>query len=315
MSNKLFAGIDIGGTTAKIGLVDENGNIVVKTQAKTEKNAHWQAIMNAYIDPIVQWKNEGKEIAGVGVGGPGAFDKNRRVLKTCVNIPPLQNEPIIEYIEQRLNVPAYGDNDATCAAVGEHIFGAGKDFENFVMLTIGTGVGGGIVLNDKVYRGRDGFAGELGHVVAVPGGHLCGCGNRGCIEAYSSATAIINEVRNGIARGSITSYEGIAPETINAQIIFDKAKAGDAASIHAVDNAAAHLGTVIGSFINMLNLDAVIIGGGVAMAGNFFLDKIAFHTKQIAWPLFMENLPILPAKLQNDAGIIGAASLILEEEK
>ena len=96
---------------------------------------------------------------------------------------------------------------------------------------------------------------------------------------------------------------------------FDKAKAGDAASTLAVDNAASHLGTIIGSFINMLNLDAVIIGGGVAMAGNFFLDKIEFHTKQIAWPLFMENLPILPAKLQNDAGIIGAASLILEEEK
>ena len=174
-----------------------------------------------------------KEIVGVGVGGPGAFDKNRRVLKTCVNIPPLQNEPIIEYIEQRLNIPAFGDNDATCAAVGEHIFGAGKDFKNFIMLTIGTGVGGGIVLNDKVYRGRDGFAGELGHVVAVPGGHLCGCGNRGCIEAYASATAIINEVRNGITRGSITSYEGIDPETINAQIIFDKAKAGDTVKITA----------------------------------------------------------------------------------
>lgn len=315
MDNKLFAGIDIGGTTAKIGLVDKNGNIVVKTQAKTEKGSHWQAIMNAYIDPIVQWKNEGKEIVGVGVGGPGAFDKNRRVLKTCVNIPSLKNEPIIEYIEQRLNVPAFGDNDATCAAVGEHIFGTGKNFKNFIMLTIGTGIGGGIVLNDKIYRGRDGFAGELGHVVAVPGGHLCGCGNRGCIEAYSSATAIINEIRNGILRGSITSYEGIDPQTINAQIIFDKAKAGDDASIFAVDNAASHLGTVIGSFINMLNLDTVIIGGGVAMAGNFFLDKIAFYTKQVAWPLFMENLQILPAKLQNDAGIIGAASLILEEEK
>lgn len=315
MKDKLFAGIDIGGTTAKIGLVDPAGNIIVKTQIETDKSGKWQNLIDNFILPIENWQKEGKNIIGVGIGAPGAFDQNKRALATCVNIPILKEVPFIQYIEDKLKVPVIGDNDATCAAVGEHIFGSGRHYKNFIMITVGTGIGGGIIINDKVYRGRDGYAGELGHIMAVPDGLLCSCGNRGCIETYASATAIINQIKTGIEKGTITSYKNISTDQINAELIFHKAKEGDFDSISAIDNAAKHLGDVIGSFINLLNLDAIIIGGGVAQAGNYFIDKISSYAKQTAWKIFFEEIAILPAKLLNDAGIIGAASLILEEER
>lgn len=314
MSEVFYAGIDIGGTTAKVGLVDSYGAIIEKTQVKTQKNGSWKKVVDEYVKPIEGWIKSGKNIAGIGIGAPGAFDKNKRMLVTCVNIPELKDAPIISYIEEKFNIPVIGDNDATCAAVGEHVFGAGVKFENFLFITVGTGVGSGLILNNSVFRGRDGFAGEFGHMTVVPDGLLCSCGNRGCIECYSSATAIINNIKSGIKRGTVTSYSDVEIEDIDARMVFTKAQAGDKHSISAVDNAAKHLGMVIGSTINLLNLDAVIIGGGVAQAGNYFIDRIKFYCEQTAWKSFMDNLPIIPANLLNDAGILGAASLIIEDK-
>ena len=314
MSDFFYAGIDIGGTTAKVGLVDNYGSIIEKTQVKTLKTGNWKKIIDDYVKPIEGWIKSGKNVVGIGLGGPGAFDKNKKMLVTCVNIPELKDAPIISYLEEKFNLPVMGDNDATCAAAGEHIFGAGKKYENFLFVTVGTGVGGGLILNNSVFRGRDGFAGEFGHMTIVPDGLLCSCGNRGCIESYASATAIINNIKTGIQRGTITTYGDVDLADIDARLIFTKAQAGDKDSINAVDNAAKHLGMIIGSVINLLNMDAVIIGGGVAQAGNYFIDRIKYYCEQTAWPSFMKGLPIISAQLLNDAGIFGAASLIIEAQ-
>lgn len=315
MSDKKYIGIDIGGTSAKIGIVDKKGNIIQKVQIPTSSSNKWQHVIDDFIKPIENWQAEGHNIAGIGLGAPGAIDKHTRMLTDCVNIPILINAPFIEYIENKFNIPVIGDNDATCAAVGEHIFGAGKKFKNFIMVTVGTGIGGGIILNDTVYRGRDGFAGELGHMIAVPEGRKCSCGNRGCIETYSSATAMIKYIKDGIKKQFVTSYNDLESQNLDAKMILDKAKNGDVYSVEAVDTAVSYLGRLLGSIVNLLNLEAVIIGGGVAAAGEYYMNKVNFYVNQIAWKSFSYNLEVLPAKLLNDAGIIGAASLILEEEK
>lgn len=315
MSEKYYVGIDIGGTTAKIGLVDSYGTIVDKTQVKTQKNLKWEKIIDSFVKPVEDWKDKGYSINGIGIGAPGAFDKNTRMLTNCPNIAELTNVPFVDYISKKLDIQVIGDNDATCAAVGEHVFGAGKKYENFVFVTVGTGIGGGIILNNKVYRGKDGYAGELGHVIAVPDGRECNCGNKGCIERYASATAIIKTITDGIKRGDVTSYSGVNIEDIDAKMIFNRAKDGDIDSINAVDTACRYLGHVMGSVVNLLNLDAVIIGGGVAAAGNYYIEKVDYFLKQVGWISFCKNLKVLPAELLNDAGIIGAASLILEDIK
>lgn len=317
MSTKgeFYVGIDVGGTTAKIGLVNDDGTIFEKTQVQTLKSLDWREIVDNYAKPIETWINGGHKIKGIGLGTPGFVNKKNGILYNCENIPGLINAPFVSYLKEKFNVPVFADNDATCAAIGEHIFGTGKDFSDFLMVTVGTGIGGGLILNDKVYRGAEGYAGELGHIIVVAEGRECTCGNKGCIEAYASATSIIKRIKDGIKKGYITSYNDVDPKDINAKMIFDRAQAGDMHSIDAVDSAARYLGRMLGGLVNLLNFQAIIIGGGVASSGDYFLKKIEFYCHQVAWYMFTKNLKILPAKLLNDAGIIGAASLVAEELK
>ncbi|HOJ63378.1 MAG TPA: ROK family protein [Spirochaetota bacterium] len=312
MSDKLYIGIDIGGTSAKIGLVTKNGEIKEKTQVKTIKSAEWKEIIDEYIIPIQKWIEQGYKIEGIGIGAPGFVNKETGTIHNCENIPGLINAPFVKYLEDKFKVKVLADNDATCAAIGEHIFGAGKDFTDFLMVTVGTGIGGGLILNNKVYRGVDSYAGELGHMIVVAEGRECTCGNKGCIEAYASATSIIKRIKDGIKKGYINSYNDVEIKEIDAKLIFDKAEKGDIYSIDAVDSAARYLGRLLGGIVNLLNLQAIIIGGGVS-SSQYFIEKIKFYCIQVAWYSFTKNLKILPAKLWNDAGIIGAASLILED--
>ncbi|MBP5448760.1 MAG: ROK family protein [Spirochaetales bacterium] len=313
---KYYVGIDVGGTSAKIGLVNEKGEIERKEQVQTLKSQDWHEIIDEFIRPVRDWFDEKIEIAGIGLGAPGFFNKNTGCLHNCENIPGLINAPFVEYMKQQFpGVPVYADNDATCAAIGEHIFGAGRKYTDYLMVTVGTGIGGGLILNDKVYRGRDGYAGELGHVIAVPDGKRCTCGNKGCIESYASATSIIERVRDGIKKGYITkSYADVKPEDINAKIVWDKARAGCQYSKDAIDSAARYLGMFLGGIVNLLNIQAIIIGGGVAVETDF-IERIKYFCCQSAWHTFTQNLDVVSAELKNNAGIIGAASLVLEAEK
>ena len=315
MSEKYFVGIDIGGTSAKIGLVNEKGEIKEKVQVHTIKSQDWVEIIDEFIEPVKKWFDAKLNIKGIGIGAPGFINKNSGILFNCENIPGLMNAPFVNYIKEKFGVPVYADNDATCAAIGEHIFGAGKNFSDFLMVTVGTGIGGGLILNNKVYRGVDGYAGELGHIIVVAEGRECTCGNKGCIEPYASATSIIKRIKDGIKKGYIKSYNDVDSKQIDAKLIFKKAEEdGDPFSIDAIDSAARYLGRLLGGIINLLNLQAIIIGGGVAVS-EYFIEKIKFYCNQVAWYSFTKDLQVIPAKLLNEAGIIGAASLVIEEEE
>jgi glucokinase len=313
MDQELYVGIDVGGTSAKIGLVDKSGKIIEKTQVPTLKSMYWHEIIDNFIKPVLNWKNNGINIKGIGFGTPGFVNKETGIVFNCENIPGLINAQFVKYLNDKFNVPVFADNDATCAAIAEHLFGAGKDFSDFLLVTVGTGIGSGLILNNQVYRGKNGYAGELGHMIVVAEGRECSCGNNGCVEAYSSATSIVKRIKDGIKKGYITSYNDIDRKEINAKIIFDRAKNGDIYSIDAIDSAARYLGRMLGGIINLLNLEAIIIGGGVAESGDYFIDKIKFYCNQVAWYVFTKDLKIIPAKLLNDAGIIGAASLAITE--
>jgi glucokinase len=315
MRNDYYIGIDIGGTSAKIGLLDYSGIIKEKTQVPTKRTLDWKEIMDDFIKPVKKWIDDGYNVKAIGMGAPGFVNKKTGILYNSENIPGLLNASFLGYVKDKFNLPVFADNDATCAAIAEHMFGSGKEFNDFVLVTIGTGIGAGLILNGSVYRGVDGYAGELGHMIIQDEGRDCTCGNKGCIEAYSSASSIIKSIRDGIRKGYITSYDGINDKDINAKLIFEKAIKGDLHSIDAVDNAARFLGKTLGGVINLLNLEAIILGGGVAESGDFFIKKIWFYLEQTAWFVFTKNLRILPAKLLNDAGIIGAASLAITELK
>jgi len=319
MAKKCYAGIDVGGTSAKIGLVDPDGNILIKEAVQTLNSPDWQTIIDEMLKPVIKWidekDNDGHElydIKGIGIGTPGFVNKKTGILYNSENIPGLINAPFVPYIANKFGVPVIADNDATCAAIGEHIFGAGKDFSDFLMVTVGTGIGGGLILDNKVYRGANGYAGEIGHIIVVAEGRECTCGNKGCIEAYASATSIIKRIKEGIKKGYIKTYNDV--DHINAKVIFDKAKEGDQYSIDAIDSAARYLGRMLGGLVNLLNIEAIIIGGGVS-ADDYFIKKIEFYVDQVAWFMFTKDLKILPAKLLNDAGIIGAASLVIDVDK
>jgi glucokinase len=310
MSKEYYVGLDIGGTSAKVGLVDREGNIIEKSNVEVIKNTDWKTVVDKFIEPIIEWKKK-YTIKAIGIVAPNFYNHKDGLFYNCINIPVLSEVPFVKYISDKLGIKSFADNDATAAAVGELLFGSGKNYKDFMLVTLGTGVGGGLILNERIYRGFNGFAGEFGHMVIVPEGRECNCGNRGCIEVYASATAMIKSIQSGIKKGFITNYD--KSEKITAQLIFEKAKNGDVYSLEVVNNAAKYLGIALGSVINLLNLEAIIIGGGVASSGDFFINKIKFYTEQIAWKLFTKDLKIIPAQLLNDAGIIGAASLAIEE--
>jgi glucokinase len=313
MNENCYAGIDVGGTSAKIGIVNEKGEIVEKTQVPTRQTKNFKAILDDFIKPIHKWIDGGLPLRAVGVGTPGYANKKTGCMFGCENIPGFVNQPVLSYLKSKFDIPVFLDNDATCATIGEHLFGAGREFTDYILVTIGTGIGGGIILNDRIYRGFDGYAGEIGHMLIQAEGRDCTCGNYGCIEPYSSASSIIKRIKDGIKKGYITTYGDVVPEEINAKIIFEKAGKGDVYSMEAVDSAARYLGWMIGSAVNLLNPEAILIGGGVAASGDFFIGKVKKYADQVAWHTFTENLKILPAKLLNDAGIMGAASLAISE--
>jgi len=313
MNDNYYVGIDIGGTSTKIGIINNNGKLIEKTQVKMLKNQNWEKLVNEFLVAIKKWIDEKYNIKAIGIGIPGFFNNNTGLVQNCENVPNLIGVPFIKYISNNLKIPVFADNDATAAAIGENIFGAGVDFKDYILVTIGTGIGGGLILNNEIYRGINGYAGEIGHMIVVAEGRECSCGNRGCVEPYSSATAIIKSIKYGIKKGFITSYTPDEIDNLSAQIIFKKAHEGDPHSFQAVDSAARYLGRMLGSIINLLNLEAIIIGGGVAASGNYFIEKIKFYCEQVAWNLFTKELKIIPAKLLNDAGIIGAASLAIQE--
>ncbi|CAM4523354.1 MAG: ROK family glucokinase [Paenibacillus macerans] len=314
MSEKIYIGVDLGGTAIKVGICNEEGQLLHTYEGPTETEKGADTIVNnieRYVRLVVEQSPfSWDQVAGVGAGVAGFTNVREGIIILAPNVG-LRDFHIREILEQRLGKPIKIDNDANVAALGEAWGGAGKGVDNCVCYTLGTGVGGGIIIDGKIYQGFSGMAGELGHMSVVPDLEAigCGCGQMGCLETVSSATGIIRMAKDAVARGDRTSLAQV--ENIMAKDVFDAAKAGDEAAIRIVNRAAFYLGKSLAAVAVVLNPELFIIGGGVSKAGDILFNEIRSVFAKLTPEPVQRGVRIVPATLGNDAGMVGAAGLFL----
>ena len=311
----LYIGLDVGGTTFKAGVVNEKGEILTKDAMPTGIERPYQEIiadMAALCKKVAADAGvEMKDIASIGVGVPGMFDNKTGRIPFCTNLG-WHDIPYVEEMKKHLDTPVYGDNDATVAGLAESIAGVSAGIDSSVFITLGTGVGGGIIIGGRPYSGAHGVGSEIGHIILKMDGEECTCGNYGCFERYASATAIIREAKKAVAEhpeSSIMQKCGGDVEKINAKIVIDAAKEGDETGKKVFDGYVRALAHGIVSIINMIDPEVIVLGGGVSAAGEFLLDAVREAVKPIVFFKTMPYARIELAQLGNDAGIIGAAML------
>lgn len=317
---KYSIGIDLGGTDIKAGLLDKNGSLSSRLVISTRVNEGAKAIATRIahtIRKIIETaestshlhQENRKEIIGVGLGSPGLIIADSGIIHFSPNFPGWVDIPLLDYVSDELaevNLPLYIDNDVNVMILGELHHGAGVGYENVVALTLGTGVGGGVVIGRKVYHGSWNTAGELGHTVVQPNGRKCGCGNTGCLEAYAGARHIVERTQQRIADGENTCLN---PEKLTPKLIAKAANDGDELALEIFSDTGKYIGIALTSIAHILNPQIAIIGGGIAAAGESLLFqhiREEFNQRTMSIPSDME---IVPAKLGNDAGLVGAAML------
>ena len=308
-----YVGMDLGGTNTKIGLVDEAGNIIfttiVKTDSKDGMEKTVERLSNILIEQIKGSNIDYNDVKGVGMGVPGPV-ANERIVKFWANFPWPREVDLAAEFEKNLNRKVKVDNDVNVITLGEMWKGGAQGDRNVLGLAIGTGIGGGVIADAKLVSGKNGAGGEVGHIKVKKEGKLCGCGQNGCWEAYASATGLVREANSRLTvNKNNLLYERTQGREVEAKDIFDAAKEGDKFSISLVDYEAEYIALGIGNLLNILDPEIVVIGGGVALAGEILFDRINEKLTKYALPSTLEGLKIVPAELGNDAGIIGAAYL------
>ena len=314
MSEQIYIGVDLGGTAIKVGICNTEGQLLQTYEGPTEVEKGVDTVLaniERYVRLIIeQSPYTWDQLAGVGAGVAGFTNVQEGVVILAPNVG-FRNVPIRVILEERLGKPIKIDNDANVAALGEVWGGAGKGVNNSVCYTLGTGVGGGIIINGKIYQGFAGLAGELGHMAVVPDLEAiqCGCGKMGCVETVSSATGIIRMAKDAVERGEHTSLSQV--EQIMAKDVFDAAKNGDQVAERIVNRAALYLGKSMALVAAVLNPQSFIVGGGVSKAGDILFSEIRNVYAKFAPEPLQQGVEIVPAVLGNDAGMIGAAGLFL----
>jgi glucokinase len=312
MSETIYVGVDLGGTAIKVGICDEQGQLLNTYEGPTETEKGTETIIDnivKYVHLIVEQSTyTWEQVGGVGAGLAGFMDLKEGIILHSPNLP-FRNVPIRAILSERLGKPVRVDNDANVAALGEAWSGAGQGVANCVCYTLGTGVGGGIIIDGKIYQGFSGVAGELGHMAVIPDLEAiqCGCGKMGCLETVSSATGIIRMAKDAVQRGDRTSLSTL--EHMMAKDVFDAAKAGDEVAARIVNRAAFYLGKAMSAVAMVLNPERFIIGGGVSKAGDILFDEIRDVFYKLTPDSLQKGIEIVPATLGNDAGMIGAAGL------
>ena len=322
---KYSIGIDLGGTTIKAGLLASNGTLTCRMVVSTRVNEGAKAIVTRIAQTIKQviktadteieqQEKDEKDIIGIGVGAPGLIIAGSGIVHFSPNFPGWSAIPLLDYISAELGdlgIPLYIDNDVNVMVLGELHHGAGVGYDNVVGLTIGTGVGGGVVINRKVYHGSWNTAGELGHTVVQPNGRKCGCGNQGCLEAYAGARHIVERTQQQIADGRKTCLN---PETLTPKQIAEAASEGDELALDIFSETGRYIGIALTSIAHILNPQIAIIGGGISAAGENLLFQ---HIREEFTERSMDipgEMKIVPAKLANEAGLVGAAMLAYSDQ-
>ncbi|MCP4685178.1 MAG: ROK family protein [bacterium] len=315
--NLAYAGIDIGGTNIKFGLVDQKGKVLFKEQRPTMADKGAEPLMHLVTNIgeslLYHAADEDLEIQWLGVGTPGAVEsKTGKVIGESPNIEGWKGTVVGEILQERLNLPVYVDNDVNNVALAEHRFGAAVGYDSVVCVALGTGVGGGLIVNGKLWRGGNHSAGEIGHIVINDEGPACRCGSQGCLEAYCSSSAIMRRTRDKLAGGLTPAFENVLDgslDNLSIRKLFNAARKGDEIALEVVNETARYLAIGLAGVVNLLNPDIVIIGGGVADGGGGFVDAVSAEIRKRAFGSAVEQLRVARASLGNNAGFIGAGLL------
>ncbi len=312
MKKTLCAGIDVGGTFVKIGLVASDGKILRKAQIPTHIEGPAEEMLKRTAEAIQEmvFGMPEYELAGAGIGTAGQVDVHKGVLHEAPNMPNWKAVPMAEILNGHLGVPVMVDNDANVAAWGEYGYGAGSGSQSMLMVTLGTGVGGGLVLDGKPYRGVCDAAGEFGHTTLDVNGWVCGCGRKGCVEAYVGTKGIKRQVEEKLKTGRSSSLSKIDPKKLMPVDISQAADAGDELAIEVLHDTGVYLGHGIADAVNLLNLERVVVGGGVAQAGERILGPARETMKTVCLRVPAKVVELVPAELGNDAGMVGAAWMV-----
>lgn len=303
-------GIDLGGTTVKAALCREDGTLLHKVNAPTRVGDADGLRADMKMLALSLCEKEGitpNEVTSIGIGVPGSFDKASCTLKFGTNLG-MDNVCFAKAFLPEFGCAVQLDNDANCAALGEATAGAARDTQNMIMITLGTGVGGGIVVSGKLYTGCNGIAGELGHIVIRQDGEPCNCGRKGCLEAYSSASALIRFTERALDSGRKSLLQE-KRGSLNAKMICDAVDAGDTLAKEMFDEYCVNLSCGLANFVNIFQPERIVIGGGVAGYGEKLMEPLRCLTKSQTFQGTERNTEIVAAELGNDAGLVGAAML------
>lgn len=312
MKNEYAVGVDIGGTNIRAALVSFNkeDGYIVKMKVKDSTGSEPLAVLHKILDSML---SQHPEVNGIGLAAAGIIDRQNGIVVRSPNIPKLSGVNLKSEIASHYKTFVVVENDANTSAIGEKCAGAGKDFKNFVILTLGTGIGGGIVISNRLLP----VAAEIGHMSINANGQPCACGNVGCLESYASATAVVGNAVASIEKGSNSMLKNLYSGNfykINSEDIYNAALEGDSLSRTVLREAGKNLGIGIANIINILSPDAIILAGGLSGAWNIYIDAALKEAEKRALKELFSNVKIIPSILGDEAGIIGAAKLVFEEK-
>lgn len=312
-------GVDLGGTKIYTALATVGGEVLAEIKVPTMAAEGYERVLKRIVETV----SEVKRLAGVsgkplriGLGAPGPLDVKRGIVHVAPNLG-WRNAPLKASLEELTGVPVFIENDANLAAWGEFIYGAGKNTANMVYITVSTGIGGGLVIGGNIYQGTSYGAGEIGHVTVFPDGPECHCGNRGCLEAVASGTAVAREARKLIAHGAgraVLSLAGGKPEAVTAKTVGLAAAQGDAEALKLLDSAARWLGVGVAAVLNLLNPEMVVLGGGMMKSASLFWDTLDNEVRRRALPSALGAARLVTAVLGGRSGLLGAVAYALKPE-
>lgn len=314
--NRMRIGIDLGGTKIAAGLVDENRNVIASVQEATDLPKPAEEIVLAVYNLVHRLlKEEGftfEQVESIGIGIPGTVNKETDVVEYANNFG-FEHVPFVKMLKEKFPCPLYAENDANAAAWGEYLAGGGRGSRSMVAVTLGTGVGGGIILNGRIWGGENGAGGELGHIVIEKGGRPCTCGRKGCLEAYASATALVSQTQEAMENMPASLLWTLCDgelENVNGRMVFEAVAKKDETAVAIRDNFIDYLAEGVASIINTLQPEVLCIGGGLSGAGAALLEPLQMKTAPLVYSRSSKkNTRLVLAELGNDAGIIGAACL------
>jgi glucokinase len=314
MKIKYAIGVDLGGTSIKMGVVSNEGKIKTKLSLPTKAKRGPEFVIKQIVYGIKELEKKSKvKIEGVGIGSPGSIIQKKGTVENPPNLPGWKKVHLGKLVSKATGLNVTVDNDANAAAIGEMIYGAGKNMNSFIMVTLGTGVGGGIIIDRKIYRGERGAAGEIGHITVNYNGRKCKCGSRGCVETYIGNSYLIDEVKKNLPKHKNSKIRKIINDDLSLlspKVISEAFESGDDYAAEIIEQAGKMLGYGIASVVNLLDISNIIIGGGVAGFGKPLFSAVKGSVKERVMIPFKGNISVRRAKLKNDAGIKGAASLV-----